>query len=195
MRIEMQIEQGTVEILCPVDAALKLDNQQDEECPFVGILPAGTHQLSLEGTGDQPIQRSFVLRPQERLLLDLAATGEKSRGLDRSKRDTALFAVGLVSTTLAAGAGVLGGYFIVQGDKAYDDGLAAISNSDKAQYDEISNKTLPGYREAIAISFVTCGVLLTTGITLILLSKRKSERTAETFAKFQLGLDNLKIQF
>ena len=135
------------------------------------------------------------MQPQERLLLDLSATGEKSHGLGRSKRNTALFAVGLVSTTLAAGAGVLGGYFIVQGDKAYDDGLAAIDNGDKAQYDEINNNSLPGYQEAIVVSFVTCGALLATGITLILLSKRKSERTAETVAKFQFGLDNFKIQF
>ena len=190
-------EQGIVEIRCPVDGRLMLNQTRSEACPFVGKLPAGSHRLTLILSGAAPIERGFILHAEERLLLDLtgasnaaAASHDRLPSKIRSHVSSLMNAGGAASLALAAGAGALGAFFTVQGNSAYKDGLSAIDDRDEVHYNDINDNKLPAYRVGTAVSFAACGVLLTTGIALITVGNRK-----RAHAELQAGIGTIRLRF
>jgi tetratricopeptide (TPR) repeat protein len=128
IQVTLEPEQGTVEIRCPISAQLVLNGQQEEPCPFIGKLPVGSHQLVLTVPGATPVERTFVLNAQERVLLDLSFANagmqlDSNGNAVPSKKTSfhpAMLSAGVVAATLGVGAGALGGFFVVQGNNAYD---------------------------------------------------------------------------
>jgi hypothetical protein len=84
---------------------------------------------------------------------------------------------------------------MVQGKRAYDDGLDAIDNGDEALFNDVKNEQLPGYALGATVSFASCGVLLATGITLVLLSLGKPERPSNIRAGVQLKYSSIRFSF
>ena len=203
LEAKLETEQGTVEIRCPLDASIILNGEDIKTCPFIGKLPAKSHQMTLMIRGVAPIERIFVLRPNERLLLDLSSSlpvydskvDNSSRIHGTKKRNRLLFLLGGISSALAAGAGALGTYFVVQWNKAYDEGLEAIDTQNRERYDEIDQKRLPAHRLGATVSFVTCGVLLAAGSTLMMMNREKNEYAKKNALAFEIGVSGVQIQF
>lgn len=203
IQAKLQPESGIVEIRCPHDVELLINGEQQESCPFIGKLSAKSHRMTLKKPGAAPIEQAFTLRPDERLLLDFSSPHtQQSLSMNTSPasrqtftRNPLLLTVGGIASALAVGAGSLGAYFVIQWRKFYDQGLVAIDERDRDRYDTIVQERLPASRLGATISFITCGVLLGTGLTLILISKQDGEHAKKRKPALQIGFNRVELRF
>ena len=194
----LEQERGALEVRCPENGELVIDRTRTEPCPFFGMLPAERHHLTLKVKGAPPVHRAFVLRPDERLSINLSTPeSELDSGADspkkRRRRNPALLGIGGGALALSLGAGALGAYFAVQRGRVYDEGIRAIETQDRDRYDEIDQERLPSLDLGIAVSFVTCGVLLAAGLTFIFISRERRE--APPSGRVRLGVGSVQWRF
>lgn len=203
LQAKLRPENGIVEIRCPNDAELLIDGKQQESCPFIGTLSAKFHRMTLRMPGASPIEQTFTLRPEERLLLDFSSSHTSqpsSTSMDPVPRKIftrklVLLTIGGAVSALAVGAGVLGTYFVIQWRKFYDQGLDAIDDRDRDRYDIIVQDRLPAARLGATISYIACGVLLGTGLTLMLISKQDGEHAKKRRPELQIGFNRVELRF
>lgn len=200
VRAPLDKARGTLRVVCDrEDAAVTVDGDPRGGCPFEGPVTPGSHAISVQAPGMDPVERQAAVRSGEETVVEIALTapggGEPSVTPDKTpvsgRKRTVLIGLGAGVLTVGAGLCGMGGYFNYRAGQDAQKGQNAVDDMDTE--DPVLYQSLKDTRDTAAndlnrhqplmvAGYAAGGALVVTGAVLLVVGLKKGEEAPRVAA-------------
>jgi len=155
------------------DAVVQVDGREVGGCPFEGEVEPGRHTVEVAAPGADAFTKEVVVEAGSTATVDVDLSGGETVVVEEGA--SGLLVAGIVSLAAGAGAGVVGAVFTYKGGQDQEDMKTEL---DADKYNELKDD-LNMDNTVSVIGYVAAGVLIATGVVLLVVDSMNEETGAE----------------